>query len=348
MAPPRGQRSGGEDGTGGSGGGGGGGSWVKKDRGADTTGEDVGDREIGTANRDRRDARGRGRGPREPRGEPRGTALRGEQLGTTEGRGRGRGRGGRSGGRGRTGLAVGAAPQDTGVHEDKDAGKDSTDEGEEQSGTMKATPLKVTRYTKGELLSIARLPTSNQKAVDLCPLIDKENKDSQLLIRITGGRQENGEPEEGSPEALAAARRERRERRAERKTLEQDDEERDDDADSPEVAQEEPAVSAVTAAPTVSAPSSPADNRGVVPTITSPAVPKSPVAATVVPPGIDEKPTGLADDDEADKAALRDAHKLVDRKKVDAAAGVAETLSVAASGKSTASAAGTQPGGTAS
>merc|ERR1719265_247305 len=232
MAPPRGQRSGGEDGTGGSGGGGGGGSWVKKDRGADTTGEDVGDREIGTANRDRRDAKGRGRGPREPRGEPRGTALRGEQDGTTEGRGRGRGRGGRGGGRGRTGPAVAAAPQDTGAHEDKDVGKDSADEGEELSGTMlltmlKANAPKVTRYTKGELLSIARLPASNQKPLDLSPLIDKENKESQLLIRITGGRVEKGEPEEGSPEALAAARRERRERRAERKSLEQDDEDND-------------------------------------------------------------------------------------------------------------------------
>jgi len=111
------------------------------------------------------------------------------------------------------------APQENLTDEKENTNTDEA--GEELSGTalltmLKANPPRVTRYTKGELLSIARLPASQMKPAELSPLIDKENKDSQLLIRMTGGRAGSGDGEDGIVDA-ATARRERRERRSERR-----------------------------------------------------------------------------------------------------------------------------------
>mmetsp|Transcript_42509 Transcript_42509/g.97397 ORF Transcript_42509/g.97397 Transcript_42509/m.97397 type:complete len:519 (+) Transcript_42509:107-1663(+) len=92
---------------------------------------------------------------------------------------------------------------------------------------LKANPPKVTKYTKGELLSIARLPLSNIRPEDLSPLIDKDNKESLLLVGQTStGRSSSQGPEGTVPET---ARKERRERRAERKSAAKD--ENDDEAD---------------------------------------------------------------------------------------------------------------------
>eukprot|EP00438_Fugacium_kawagutii_P011386 Skav218993 [mRNA] locus=scaffold169:209882:214354:+ [translate_table: standard] len=46
-------------------------------------------------------------------------------------------------------------------------------------------------YTKAELLKIATLTASNVKPTDLDPIIDKDNKDSVLLIRIATSREKD-------------------------------------------------------------------------------------------------------------------------------------------------------------
>mmetsp|Transcript_10543 Transcript_10543/g.28616 ORF Transcript_10543/g.28616 Transcript_10543/m.28616 type:complete len:600 (-) Transcript_10543:80-1879(-) len=209
MAPPRGgERSGKES------------NWVKKGGATEKPGDGTEDDDDKGTRGERREAgRGRGRQPREPRGrrEPREKvgAQADAEDGVAEG-GRGssaRGRGGRA----QRGTRRGSN-QETAADEKENQTLDEA--GEANSGTalltmLKANPPKVTRYTKGELLSIARLPASQIKPPDLCPLIDKENKESQLLVRMTGGRAGVGDAEDGMD--VAGARRERRERHTERR-----------------------------------------------------------------------------------------------------------------------------------
>lgn len=158
--------------------------------------------------------KGKGSREREPRARRDKESAEGgaEESAEARGRGRGRGKGGRRG------------PPAEGTADEKGytSTEDTADEvrsGAALLSMLKANPPKVTRYTKGELLSIARLPASNVKPPDLSPLIDKENKDSHLLIRMAGGRQDQGDGEDGPAEA-AAAKRERKERRAERRGAE--------------------------------------------------------------------------------------------------------------------------------
>lgn len=61
--------------------------------------------------------------------------------------------------------------------------------GDEVSGyTMPNMSSKVVRFSKAQLLSIARLPAANVKPTALSPLIDKDCKESQHLIRMIGIR----------------------------------------------------------------------------------------------------------------------------------------------------------------
>eukprot|EP00445_Apocalathium_hangoei_P011477 CAMPEP_0203865414 /NCGR_PEP_ID=MMETSP0359-20131031/15345_1 /ASSEMBLY_ACC=CAM_ASM_000338 /TAXON_ID=268821 /ORGANISM="Scrippsiella Hangoei, Strain SHTV-5" /LENGTH=246 /DNA_ID=CAMNT_0050783337 /DNA_START=126 /DNA_END=863 /DNA_ORIENTATION=+ len=244
MAPPRGERANKE------------GAWVRKGAGegagAGGGGEEGGDQEGHRG--DRRDGgRGRGRQQREGgRGAGRrdgrekdASAAVEEGIVNEGGKGgRGRGKGAQKGAR----REKGGQQQDHAAAEDKE--NFSGDEGEEMnSGTallsmLKATPpgqSKVVRYTKVELLSIARLPASNVKPPDLSPLIDRENKESQLLIRMAGSRS-MGDDDGADPE-----RQKRRERRNDRRQP-HDDEEEEYAAPAPNHArknQEAPAAPAV-------------------------------------------------------------------------------------------------------
>jgi len=71
---------------------------------------------------------------------------------------------------------------------------------------LKSNPPKVTKYTKGELLSIARLPASSIRPPNLDPMIDKENKNSQLVVH---GNRSSADNDNGD------GRKERRQRRQE-------------------------------------------------------------------------------------------------------------------------------------
>lgn len=152
----------------------------------------------------------RPRQPREARGRrpPLDKDATEDPAGDVKGSGRGRGGRGWRGGQRR-------APQQAATQEDTSGEED----GEELTGAalltlLKANPPKATRYTKGELLSIAHLPASNIKPPDLSPLIDKENKDSQLLLRPTGGRAlGTGEDDEDLADASVVARKEAKDRR---------------------------------------------------------------------------------------------------------------------------------------
>jgi len=72
---------------------------------------------------------------------------------------------------------------------------------------LKSNPPKVTKYTKGELLSIARLPASSIRPPNLDPMIDKENKNSQLVVH---GNRSSADNDNGD-----GGRKERRQRRRE-------------------------------------------------------------------------------------------------------------------------------------
>eukprot|EP00927_Polykrikos_kofoidii_P065475 TRINITY_DN61224_c0_g1_i1.p1 TRINITY_DN61224_c0_g1~~TRINITY_DN61224_c0_g1_i1.p1 ORF type:complete len:664 (-),score=139.98 TRINITY_DN61224_c0_g1_i1:102-1979(-) len=217
MAPPRGDRLSKE------------GEWVKKSGAADAGGD-----EDGAQRGDRREqGRGRGRQPRE-RGRGRGggehprerdvsgMAEDGMPVAESKGRGRG-GRGGRGGRRGPL--------QETQVDE-----KDAEVVDEELSGSalltmLKANPPKVTRYTKEMLLSISQLKASQMKPPDLNPLIDKENKDSQLLIRVGGGRG-TGDGDDGGGEGTSRKDRRGDRRNDRRPERDEGDEGKADDAKS--------------------------------------------------------------------------------------------------------------------
>lgn len=101
---------------------------------------------------------------------------------------KGKGRGQKGKGKGSDGWRP---SEDDEADEDQE-GEEGLPSGKQLLNILKANPPKTTRYTKGELLSIARLPASNQKPASLSPLIDKENKESPLLVRLAGDWEEEG------------------------------------------------------------------------------------------------------------------------------------------------------------
>lgn len=236
-----------------------GGAWVKK-TGTATATEGAEDE----SEKPKRNEKGRGRqSGKGARREPRDNTA---EEGATEGRSRGRGKGGRNSAR------RGQAQEQTATADNHD---DDEDEDRETMGNalmtlLKANPPKVAKYSKGELLSIARLPASNIKPPNLCPLIDSDNKDSQLLIRVPG-RQGGGE-EDGADQA---ARKDRREKRANPKA-----ERGSDEAEAPEKAKQ-----TTTAVPPVSASSPSTPNRG---TARAAEAPQGKAAAVTKPAPVEE------------------------------------------------------------
>jgi len=289
MSPPRGGERTGKEGA-----------WVKKGGSAGTVErpeDGIEEEEEQTAPAR---ARGRGRQPREPRGrrEKDGTAA---EESTTDGR-TSRGRGGR----------LPRASRRGGQHDNSIEGNDdvvNTDEaGEELSGSallnmLKANPPKVTRYTKGELLSISHLPASHIKPVDLNPLIDNDNKESQLTLRTAaGGKQPPPQDPEGIADAIAA-RQQRRAARAERRHSDRSVGDEGEAECLPEVEQPQEQQHQT------SAPSTPARGQ---------------TAAAGTPPAV-EKPSGSSKapvkDEESDVTkSSRAFDKWFDRKKVDGTA----------------------------
>jgi len=307
------------------------GAWVKKggitgtsERPCDSTGED--DDKGSTMRTDRREAaRGRGRQPRDQRGrrEPRekdGSSGTVEES-ATDGR-TARGRGGRM----PRGNRRGAAQDYSSEGKENVTNVDET--GEELGGTLlnmlKANPPKVTRYTKGELLSIARLPASNIKPVELSPLIDKENKDSYLLMRMASTRQPAaGEVAEGSadtPDARQKRRADRAQRRDAEKPPNEDGEANRPQGEQPK-GQQRPATS---------------PSKQETAEVTPPTVEKSPSSTKI--PAVEEDVDGAK--------ASRAFDKWFDRKKVEGApagssaapgtpsAGASATAGKAAAGQS--------------
>ena len=107
-----------------------------------------------------------------------------------EGKGKGRSKGERSRrdedqeakGKGR---AKGKQKKDEG--RESNSGEDEAEDGGNALLKMLKGNGQTTKrfsYTKAELLNIARLPSSNIKPPELDPMVDKDNKDSVLLIRI--------------------------------------------------------------------------------------------------------------------------------------------------------------------
>lgn len=217
-------------------------SWVWKDGAGGEDGHE--ERPRG----DRREGRGRGRQGREGRGGGRrdgrdtkdalaGAMATEDHGGVHEAKGRGKGRGHKGGRRGNT------AQHEVGQLEYKEnaSGFDVEDEhaGAALLSVLKDSAPKVIRYTKGKLLSIARLPVSNVKPPDLSPLIDKENKESQLLIRMAGARP--GDDGEGV--------REKRDRRSDRRNSERHDGSDGEEERALQVEVEPAAVPAVASSP---------------------------------------------------------------------------------------------------
>lgn len=64
---------------------------------------------------------------------------------------------------------------------------------------LKANAPKIVRYTKEELLSIGQLPASRSRPQELCPLIDKSNLQSPLLIRAKAEKAKDDDARRLSP-----------------------------------------------------------------------------------------------------------------------------------------------------
>jgi len=197
------------------------GAWVKKNgAGADKSADYVEDDEERSAVRGRGKG-GRGRGGRRD-GAERQNGQHPDSLqdgsGPEGGRRAAPQRGGKDG-RAHRGPR-GNTPQDGTVDGNRQSANGDEGEGLGNSAVLNglnSTLLKAIRYTKGELLSIARLPASQQKPSQLHSVIDKENKESPLLLRMAGGRAAGKEESlEEAAAAEAAARKERRERRERR------------------------------------------------------------------------------------------------------------------------------------
>lgn len=213
MAPPRVERAGKE-------------SWVKKSGGSssDKPAEDAhgqaGDddsaarRDVKGDGKGDRDAKGKGRQPRDarPRRDPREEDVHADSSGALRGKGKGiekgyspnlfAGKGKSAKGKGKADFPSGEAVFD----ESENAHEDEELSGSALLNMLKANPPKARRYTKELLLSIARLPASNVKPWDLNPGIDKENKESHLLVRPSAGRGD-GDDDEGPSESHPRQRR---------------------------------------------------------------------------------------------------------------------------------------------
>lgn len=145
----------------------------------------------------------------------------GEDGGPVDGKSKSRGKG--KGKKGKEGQNAAAEAHD----KDRDSGDE--DAGDETSSSallkmLKANPPKVVRYSKSELLSFARLPASNTKPSNLSPLIDKDNKDSILLVRIAAARDKGedvGKEDGGEAELEDGAVRRGRKPLQDRKPAEQ-------------------------------------------------------------------------------------------------------------------------------
>mmetsp|Transcript_40698 Transcript_40698/g.80392 ORF Transcript_40698/g.80392 Transcript_40698/m.80392 type:complete len:568 (+) Transcript_40698:119-1822(+) len=198
------------------------GAWVKKNgAGADKSAEYVDDDEERSG---ARGERGRGKGGRGRGGRRDGTERQnGQQLDSfQDGNGPEGGRraipqrGGKDG-RAHRGPRGNMSQENTVDGSRQNANADEGGEGLGSNAVLNglsSTLLKAIRYTKGELLSIARLPASQQKPPQLCSVIDKENKESPLLLRMAGGRVAGREDViEDATAAEAVARKERRDRR---------------------------------------------------------------------------------------------------------------------------------------
>ena len=120
-----------------------------------------------------------------------------------EGKGKGRSKGERSRrdedqeakGKGR---AKGKQKKDEG--RESNSGEDDAEDGGNALLKMLKGNGQTTKrfsYTKAELLVIARLPSSNIKPPELDPIVDKDNKDSVLLIRIAAGREKEEHEADG-------------------------------------------------------------------------------------------------------------------------------------------------------
>ena len=120
-----------------------------------------------------------------------------------EGKGKGRSKGERSRrdedqevkGKGR---AKGKQKKDEG--RESNSGEDEAEDGGNALLKMLKGNGQITKrfsYTKAELLNIARLPSSNIKPPELDPIVDKDNKDSVLLIRIATGREKEEQEANG-------------------------------------------------------------------------------------------------------------------------------------------------------
>eukprot|EP00434_Breviolum_minutum_P033491 symbB.v1.2.029637.t1/scaffold3271.1/size66959/2 len=120
-----------------------------------------------------------------------------------EGKGKGRSKGERSRrdedqeakGKGR---AKGKQKKDEG--RESNSGEDEAEDGGNALLKMLKGNGQTTKrfsYTKAELLNIARLPSSNIKPPELDPIVDKDNKDSVLLIRIATGREKEEQEANG-------------------------------------------------------------------------------------------------------------------------------------------------------
>jgi len=107
--------------------------------------------------------------------------------------------------------------------------------GEESTGAalltmLKANPPSATRYTREQLLSIGQLPASKVKPNALNPIIDKENNQSPLLVKVRNDKERRRRPDEEQDdyEEDGAARRDRRQQRMDRGGRRDDDEDDDD------------------------------------------------------------------------------------------------------------------------
>jgi len=270
-------------------------SWVRKagakERNGDSGGGEDGDEERTRG--ERRDGRGRGRQVRDGRGARRdireGTVAVGLEDGSiVEGKGtRGRGRGQKGGRKG---------PESGQVEEIEFLSGEDVGDDPSISATLnllKGNSLKITRYSKGDLLSIARLPASNLKPPELDPLIDKTNKESQLVTRAL------------HVEDVEGAREKRRERRNERRNVE-----RVDGSGGEEELVEREAAAAPAAASSPLLPKS----RAQPPAVPGPL----PVGATSTEKLSVSKPTVPSAEGDGDHATARIFDKI-DRKKFEQA-----------------------------
>jgi hypothetical protein len=151
------------------------------------------------------------RGRREPKDRD------GEDAVRAEGKSKGKGKN-----KGKKGGAASAAEVDDPDGESED---DNDNGGSTLLKMLKSNSAKVIQYTRSELLAMARLPASNIKPADLSPLIDKENKDSNLLVRIAAGRDrgEDGGKEDGEGNGEEGAARRGRKSQGDQKPADQNE-----------------------------------------------------------------------------------------------------------------------------